>query len=119
MGWNYVAQWAIVLPLELVVAGLTVNYWQAGVNVAVWITVFLAAVVSDDRENTSMRCFRAYNFPVGKYAARLAGSKTCPTLRNLKATHANPKLLRSSSTSSVSLATLKKSSGSRYSNLPP
>lgn len=38
MGWNYVFQWAIVLPLELTVAGLTVEYWNVGVNIAVWIT---------------------------------------------------------------------------------
>jgi amino acid transporter len=42
MGWNYVFQWAIVLPLELLVAGFTVQYWDGakGVNVAVFITVF-------------------------------------------------------------------------------
>ncbi|KAG9196417.1 hypothetical protein G6011_01538 [Alternaria panax] len=42
MGWNYVFQWAIVLPLELLVAGLTVQYWPGAkdVNVAVFITVF-------------------------------------------------------------------------------
>lgn len=42
MGWNYVFQWAIVLPLELTVAGITVTYWPGGakVPVAVWITVF-------------------------------------------------------------------------------
>lgn len=45
MGWNYVFQWAIVLPLELVVAGLTVGYWNADINVAVWITVFLVSIV--------------------------------------------------------------------------
>ncbi|KAK3067854.1 Amino-acid permease inda1 [Teratosphaeriaceae sp. CCFEE 6253] len=45
MGWNYVLQWAIVLPLELVVAGLTVNYWNTGVNVAVWITIFYLAII--------------------------------------------------------------------------
>lgn len=38
MGWNYVFQWAVVLPLELTVAAITVEYWGAGVNVAVWIT---------------------------------------------------------------------------------
>jgi yeast amino acid transporter len=38
MGWNYVLQWAVVLPLELTVAGLTVEYWQVGVSVGVWIT---------------------------------------------------------------------------------
>lgn len=45
MGWNYVFQWAIVLPLELTVAGLTVEYWKSGVSVAVWITVFWLAII--------------------------------------------------------------------------
>ena len=45
MGWNYVFQWAIVLPLELTVAGLTVEYWNSGVSVGVWITVFFLAII--------------------------------------------------------------------------
>ncbi|KAF1950377.1 amino-acid permease inda1 [Byssothecium circinans] len=45
MGWNYVFQWAIVLPLELTVAGLTVEYWEAGVHLAVWITVFWVFII--------------------------------------------------------------------------
>ena len=28
MGWNYVFQWVIVLPLELTVCSLTVAYWN-------------------------------------------------------------------------------------------
>ena len=45
MGYNYVFQWAIVLPLELVVAGLTVNFWGVNVNIAVWITVFMLVII--------------------------------------------------------------------------
>ncbi|KAF9885841.1 hypothetical protein FE257_012313 [Aspergillus nanangensis] len=45
MGWNYVFQWAIIVPLELTVAGLTIDYWQVDINVAVWITVFLIAII--------------------------------------------------------------------------
>ncbi|TPX20148.1 Amino-acid permease inda1 [Coccidioides immitis] len=45
MGWNYVFQWAIVLPLELTVAGLTIGYWQVDVSVGVWITVFIIAII--------------------------------------------------------------------------
>ncbi|KAL1956608.1 hypothetical protein VTO42DRAFT_6955 [Malbranchea cinnamomea] len=45
MGWNYVFQWAIVLPLELVVAGLTFEYWQVDVSNGVWITVFLICII--------------------------------------------------------------------------
>ncbi|KUJ17589.1 putative amino-acid permease inda1 [Mollisia scopiformis] len=45
MGWNYVFQWAVVLPLELVVASFTVGYWNPDINVAVWISLFLAVIV--------------------------------------------------------------------------
>lgn len=50
MGWNYVFQWAIVLPLELVVAGLTVNYFWIDTpedtpNVAIWISLFLVIII--------------------------------------------------------------------------
>ncbi|KAK3387792.1 amino acid permease-domain-containing protein [Podospora didyma] len=45
MGWNYVFQWAIVLPLELTVCGITVQYWNPDINVGVWITVFLVAII--------------------------------------------------------------------------
>jgi amino acid transporter len=46
MGWNYVFQWAIIVPLELTVAGLTINYWGVNISVAVWITVFLVAIIA-------------------------------------------------------------------------
>lgn len=45
MGWNYVAQWAVVLPLEITVAGITVAYWGVDINNAIWITVFWAVIV--------------------------------------------------------------------------
>merc|ERR1712036_9852 len=47
MGWNYVFQWAIVLPLEINVAGLTIGYWdpEGKINIAVWITVFLIVII--------------------------------------------------------------------------
>lgn len=44
-GWNYVFQWAIVLPLELTVCGLTVQYWNPNISVAVWISVFLVLII--------------------------------------------------------------------------
>ncbi|PFH62416.1 hypothetical protein XA68_13642 [Ophiocordyceps unilateralis] len=45
MGWNYVFQWAVVLPLELTVCGITIQYWNAQISVGVWIAVFLAAII--------------------------------------------------------------------------
>jgi L-asparagine transporter-like permease len=32
MGWNYALQWLIVLPLEIVAASITVDYWNPGVS---------------------------------------------------------------------------------------
>ena len=32
MGWNYVMQWAAVLPLELTVCSMTVAYWNSDIN---------------------------------------------------------------------------------------
>jgi len=47
MGWNYIFQWAIVLPLELNVAALTVQYWDGakGTSVAVWMTIFWVFII--------------------------------------------------------------------------
>ena len=45
MGWNYVFQWAIVLPLELVVAAMTTKYWNEDINVAAWISLFLGVII--------------------------------------------------------------------------
>ena len=45
MGWNSVFQWAIVLPLEITVAALNIDFWTTEVNVTVWITLFLVVIV--------------------------------------------------------------------------
>jgi amino acid transporter len=44
MGWNYVLQWAVVLPLEITVAGTTVQYWDTPVPLAAWITIFMIVI---------------------------------------------------------------------------
>jgi len=45
MGWNYVFQWAVVLPLELTVCGFVIQYWNKDISVGVWIAVFLVAII--------------------------------------------------------------------------
>ena len=45
MGWNYVFQWAVVLPLELTVCGITIEYWNQDISIAVWIVVFMAFII--------------------------------------------------------------------------
>ena len=46
MGWNYAMSWLVTMPLEVVAASITVDYWGSGVNNAAWITVFLVLIIS-------------------------------------------------------------------------
>jgi amino acid transporter len=46
MGWNYAMGWLVVLPLELTAAGITISYWNSGINVGVFITIFLILITA-------------------------------------------------------------------------
>ncbi|UJR16622.1 hypothetical protein I4U23_003522 [Adineta vaga] len=45
MGWNYAINGLILLPLELTIVGMVINYWTKSINIAVWITVFLILIL--------------------------------------------------------------------------
>jgi len=45
MGWNYVFQWLIVVPLELTVCAISISYWDDQTSPAVWISVFWAFLI--------------------------------------------------------------------------
>ncbi|KAI1387056.1 amino acid permease [Hypoxylon trugodes] len=45
MGWNYALQWLVALPLEIIAASITITYWNPDLNKAIFVTVFLSAVV--------------------------------------------------------------------------
>lgn len=45
MAWNYALQWLVVLPMELVTASITIDYWNSEINSAAWVTLFYALVV--------------------------------------------------------------------------
>ncbi|KAJ5577904.1 General amino-acid permease GAP2 [Penicillium hispanicum] len=46
MGWNYALQWLIVLPLEIVAASITIDYWSPGVSNAAWVCIFWVLIVA-------------------------------------------------------------------------
>ncbi|OAL20176.1 hypothetical protein AYO20_11540 [Fonsecaea nubica] len=48
MGWNYCFQWLVTLPIEIMAASITLNYWQGArdVNPCVWVTIFYIVIVS-------------------------------------------------------------------------
>ncbi|KAI0515169.1 amino acid permease/ SLC12A domain-containing protein [Xylaria bambusicola] len=45
IGWNYVLQWLVVVPLELTVCSISIAYWNADISPAVWISVFWAFII--------------------------------------------------------------------------
>ncbi|KAK8146000.1 glyceraldehyde-3-phosphate dehydrogenase 1 [Beauveria asiatica] len=46
MGWNYALQWLSVLPLEIIAASLTLDYWNHSLPRSVFVTIFLAAILT-------------------------------------------------------------------------
>ena len=46
MGWNYALQWLVVLPLEIVAASITIDYWGTTVSNAAWVAIFLVLIVT-------------------------------------------------------------------------
>lgn len=46
MGWNYAMQWLVVLPLEIVAATLTIEFWNHDrINNDAWVAIFLVLIV--------------------------------------------------------------------------
>lgn len=45
MGWDYAFGWLVILPFELIAAGITIEFWRTDINIGVWITVFLTILV--------------------------------------------------------------------------
>jgi len=38
-------QWLVVLPLEVIAASITIDFWDTGINHAVFVTIFLFVIV--------------------------------------------------------------------------
>ncbi|QPG75549.1 hypothetical protein FOA43_002904 [Brettanomyces nanus] len=45
ISWNYAMQWLIVMPLELVAASLTIQFWNSSVNPGAWVAIFYCTIV--------------------------------------------------------------------------
>ncbi|EEU35075.1 uncharacterized protein NECHADRAFT_44875 [Fusarium vanettenii 77-13-4] len=45
-GWNYFFKYIMVTPTNLTAAGLVIQYWRPDLNVAIWITVFGAVIIT-------------------------------------------------------------------------
>jgi amino acid transporter len=45
MGWNYALQWLVVLPLEIVAATITIQFWNDKIDPNAWVAVFLVVII--------------------------------------------------------------------------
>ncbi|TID30051.1 hypothetical protein CANINC_001337 [Pichia inconspicua] len=45
MSWNYALAWLVTLPLELVAAAITIDFWDSSINSAAWVTIFLVLIM--------------------------------------------------------------------------
>jgi yeast amino acid transporter len=45
MGWNYALLWLVMMPLEIFAGSITVNYWNANISPAVWVTIFWVIII--------------------------------------------------------------------------
>ncbi|CAL9728106.1 histidine permease [Monosporozyma unispora] len=41
---NYLAQWLVLLPLELVAASITIRYWNEKINSDAWVAIFYTVI---------------------------------------------------------------------------
>jgi yeast amino acid transporter len=39
-------QWLIVLPLEIIAASITINYWDKEVNRSIFVTIFFVTIIA-------------------------------------------------------------------------
>ncbi|CAH2350748.1 general amino-acid permease Gap1p [[Candida] railenensis] len=44
MAWNYALQWLVTMPLELIAASITIQYWNTSVNPTVFVAVFYVVI---------------------------------------------------------------------------
>ena len=45
--YSYAMQWLVVLPLEIVAASITIEFWNHGkISNAAWVVIFYALIVS-------------------------------------------------------------------------
>ncbi|CAI5757097.1 unnamed protein product [Candida verbasci] len=46
MNWNYCLQWIVTIPLSLVSASLTIQFWNESINAAAWVSIFWVVIVA-------------------------------------------------------------------------
>lgn len=45
LGWLYFYSLGILVPYEITAAGLVIDYWNADVHIAIWISIMIVVIV--------------------------------------------------------------------------
>ncbi|KAH6711134.1 amino acid transporter-like protein [Leptodontidium sp. MPI-SDFR-AT-0119] len=69
LGWNYAMQWAITMPLEVMAAAITLEYWNLNLPSWVAITIFLILIVGINLCGVKVYGEAEYTFSILKVAA--------------------------------------------------
>lgn len=69
LGWNYALQWAFTMPLEIMAAAMTLEYWNLNLPAWVAITIFLLLVVAINLCGVKVYGEAEYTFSILKVTA--------------------------------------------------
>ena len=68
-GWNYALQWAITMPLEVMAAAITLEYWNLPIPSWASITIFLLFIISINLFSVRIYGEAEYVFSIMKVTA--------------------------------------------------
>lgn len=68
-GWNYAMQWAITMPLEVMAAVITLEYWHLDLPSWVAITIFLILIIGINLCGVKVYGEAEYTFSILKVTA--------------------------------------------------
>jgi len=68
-GWNYALQWAFTMPLEVMAAAITLEYWSLPIPGWAAITVFLVIIIAINLCSVKIYGEAEYCFSIMKVTA--------------------------------------------------
>ena len=80
MGWNYALNWLVTLPLEIVAASITIQYWGTSISPAAWVTIFWVFIVSINMCGVRGYGEAEFAFAMIKVTAVVGFMSVCPLL---------------------------------------
>lgn len=69
LGWNYAMQWAFTMPLEVMAASITLEYWNFDLPSWVSITIFLLLIIAINLCGVKVYGEAEYTFSILKVTA--------------------------------------------------